>query len=125
VWIISQTQAPTIDFTQLGVAAIVCVLLFAWGWTLWQENRRKDAEISRLRDAHMRDNAAIREEQLTRERELVDRLAPLLASAVEILGTAPENFKDALREARESGRMDELSRVVGQLRDTVRDIQQI
>lgn len=89
---VAQTSSPGVDptslFTQLGIASIVCALLFAWGWTQ-----------SRQCTALLKQNEELRDAMLARERELSNGVVPLLAQAVETLRATPTAIKETLNEA--------------------------
>jgi hypothetical protein len=54
-----------------------------------------------------------------RERELADRLGPLLAEAAKVLATAPERFDQALNQVRDATRSSEVDNLMQRLERTV------
>jgi hypothetical protein len=111
VWhLLADALSPN-PWAQLGIASIVCALLFAISWTLWRQHLADEETKSQL----FRD-------RIEREQFLSDRLAPLLADAVEILGTAPARFETALTQAQKATQASDLERLIIKLQDTLRDI---
>jgi len=98
-------------WAQLGISGIVCALLFGAAWTFWRRSLVLEAEKNKLY-----------EERIAREQFLSDRLAPLLADAVEILGSAPARFENALAQSKQATQAADLNRLVDKLEQTMRDI---
>jgi hypothetical protein len=95
------------------------VLLFVWGLTLLRERREKEKEITTLRAEHVEELKILLLAQVSRERELNNSMAPLLAEAASILGTATRQ-----KESQSSERVGELERIVVELRSTLRDFKE-
>lgn len=118
-WILL-TQAPPSDltFSQLGIAAVICVLLSAISWTLWRQHTTDLAKIEALQASRVSDAQAA----VAREREVADKLVPLLATSAEVLSTAPARFSQALDDARRTTESTELAQLVAQLKAAAKDI---
>lgn len=102
-------------WAQLGLSSIVAVLLFgalSVVWKAYQAERNKNEllQIARVQDA---------KDSVTRERELADRLGPLLANAAEVLSTAPARFDQALGQVQSASRMSEVDNLMSKLEQTV------
>lgn len=96
-------------FTQLGVASVVAVMLSTGLFVIWRQSLAKDVTIAELHAA-----------QLAREKELSERIVPLLVTAVEVLSTAPTKFDQALRAAQDSTQRSELDSVLSRLEATLK-----
>jgi hypothetical protein len=114
-WIAQSAPAP-VDvnpWAQLGIASIVCALLFAIAWMLWKahaaSDKARDTELIAIR----KEKDTLYEERIEREQYLSDRLAPLLADAVKILALVPESQRTS---------NDELRRIVERLQTTVQEL---
>lgn len=83
---VDQVPEPSI-YERLGTASIVAVILSTGCWVLWRALQTERATT-----------AALRQGEVLRERELADRLVPLLTEAVKVLSTAPERFDQALSQ---------------------------
>lgn len=90
--------APALQ--QIGIGILIAFPAWVISWQLWK----------RLDSAQ------------TRERDLYDRLGPLLASSVDILAKAPERFDRALSQATSSTRSTEVDALMRQLESTVKHI---
>lgn len=77
-----------LDFTQLGVAGVLCALLLAISWTLWRQHLTDSRTVSELQAARLAD---------------MDKVIPVLGKCVEVLTVvARATEKDAMeRELRE------------------------
>lgn len=60
--------------TQIGIGALVAAPAFGMLRVIWQKSENLSAEISKLR-----------EDQITRERELSDKTVPVLGECVRVL----------------------------------------
>lgn len=98
-------------WTQLGLGALVAAPPSSFCWVLW---RTLGTERSK--------NEALQRDQITRERELSDRLGPLLAEAVKVLATAPERFDQALGQAQRATATGEVDSMMRKLEETVERI---
>lgn len=109
-------DATTVDLApaiqQIGVGALIAVPAYVLSWLLWKRSDKASTECSELRA-----------EQVMRERELSDRLGPLLAQSVDILSKAPDRFDRALSQANSSTRSTEVDALMRTLEQTVRRIQ--
>lgn len=110
---LSQTLDPTATnpWEQLGIASIVCATWFLVAYTLWRQTQRQQATINTLR-----------EEQIKREREMGDRIVPLLQSAADMLSRAPERFDRALGQAQAASRSSEVDQLLSYLKTSVEQI---
>jgi hypothetical protein len=114
LWVTAAAGDPSFDpnpWAQLGIASIVCALLFAWGLSQWRDNKVKDAKIEALNQA-----------ALLREREMGNSVIPVLKEAVGILSAAPAQFDRALGEARDATRGRYLEDLTRRLEDLVQQI---
>lgn len=115
--LISTSTTPDLgpQLTQLGIGALVAVP--AWGacWKLWQAWQSSQAELKTLQLERVQDA----KDAITRERELADRLGPLLAEAAKVLSTAPERFDQALGQVQASTRNSEVDGMMRRLESFV------
>lgn len=111
----STTPSPPLDFSQLGIAAIVCVILSIGIWTLWREGKSKDAKIESLQLARIADAQAA----TGRERELADRYVPLLADTATALREAPTRFDRGFAEVAKA--TADIERLVTRVEAVLRD----
>lgn len=106
-------SSPNVDLgpaiQQIGIGALIAVPAYFAAWQLWKDNRS-------LRLASSTDHTSA----LARERELLDRIAPLLANAADILAKTPERFDKALSSAQNATEKTELDRRLGQLEEVIR-----
>lgn len=86
---------------QIGIGVLIAVPAYVAAWKLWQDRQKKDSKIEELLS-----------NQIKREKELSDRLAPLLATAAEVLAKAPGQFDQALSEAHSAIRSSEMERAM-------------
>ncbi len=95
------------QWSQIGIGALIAAPAYAVVAVLWKDRKKCEAEVKELND-----------KATSRERELADRLAPLLAEAARILSSAPAQFEQALRTTRTSSEadqlIDKLSKLVGE-----------
>lgn len=108
---------PTIwsQFSQLGIGALVAVPFSVGCSILWkalsaERTKNELLQLARVQDA---------KDAVTRERELADRLGPLLANAAEVLSTAPARFDQALGQVQSATRMSEVDGLMNRLEQTV------
>lgn len=103
-FLVSVDPSTTVDLApalqQIGIGILIALPAWAISWQLWK----------RLDSAQ------------TRERDLYDRLGPLLASSVDILAKAPDRFDQALSQATSSTRSSEVDALMRQLERTVQHI---
>lgn len=100
------------QWSQIGIGALIAMPAYAVVAVLWRDRGRKEAEVKQLND-----------KATSRERELADRLVPLLTEAARVLSSAPGQFDQAIRNAAAAtaGRsdvdrvLDKLDRVIGDL----------
>lgn len=117
---ITQTSDLWPQLGQLGLGALVAVLPSTACSILWkalQSERSKSEllQLARIQDA---------KDAIARERELADKLGPLLASAAEVLSTAPARFDQALGQAQSATRMSEVDGMVQRLESAIARIAQ-
>lgn len=111
--LLSQSPATSPDpltFNQLGIAAVVCALLLAGLLIVWKQLLASQARERQLLA-----------DQVGREKEIADRIVPLLVSGLEVLTTTPAKFQQAMDQARSSTSRSELDLVLARLEDMVRD----
>lgn len=105
--------SPNVDLgpaiQQIGIGALIAVPAYFTAWQLWKDNRS-------LRSASSTEHTLA----LARERELLDRIAPLLATAADILAKTPERFDRALSGAQNATEKTELDRRMAQLEEVIR-----
>ncbi len=100
---------PTVDqWSQIGIGALIALPAYAAGLALWKDRRRIERETRELN-----------EHALARERELSDRIAPLLNEAVRVLSIVPTRFEESFRSARETADVD---KIVAKLTTAVEDL---
>lgn len=87
------TSSDPFNFTQLGIASIVCVLLLAA--LLWQSKQ--------LLASQQRERTLL-EEAKNRERELAEKTVPLLVETTRLLATLPERVDQVLDKMRNPSR---------------------
>lgn len=107
--IISVATDPTSgQWAQIGIGALIAMPAYAVVTILWRDRGRKEAEIKQLN-----------EKATSRERELADRLVPLLTEAARVLASAPAQFDQAIKSAAGAADIDrvlsKLNRVIGDL----------
>lgn len=104
MWLFAVDPSTTVDLgpalQQIGIGVLIAFPAYVTAWQFWKK----------LGDAQ------------TRERELYDRLGPLLASSVDILAKAPDRFDRALSQATSSTRSTEVDALMRQLEQTVKHI---
>ena len=101
MWHLIAELAQTVDnapdlgpaIQSLGIGSLIAVPAYVMVWLLWKERR----------------------ESQERERELSDRLGPLLAQSVDILAKAPGQFDRALAESTSSTRASEVDALMRRL----------
>lgn len=82
---------PGLSFTQLGIASIVCVLLFSWGWSERRERLKAQAECQSLQA-----------DMLRREREQSNGTIPILKEVTALLERVPGQVADAQSSNRQA-----------------------
>lgn len=107
--IISVATDPTSgQWAQIGIGALIAMPAYAVVAVLWRDRGRKETEIKQLN-----------EKATSRERELADRLVPLLTEAARVLASAPAQFDQAIKSAAGGADIDrvltKLNRVIGDL----------
>lgn len=117
-WIYGATSPTDLTFGQLGIAAVVCVLLLGSSLTLWRAYQGALQRIEALQLERIKDAQTFTE----RERELADRVVPLLAEAVRVLSTAPQKFDQALEQAQSVTRTSEVELMMRKVEDAVEQI---
>lgn len=124
--LVSQTTPDTypspINWTQLGVASIVVVLLLAVVRYLLAQLKLKDVEITGLNtriDNLQELRIADRDAQMERDRERSERVVALLQSTATVLEATPRSLERALGSARESSSQAEVQGTLQQVRDMV------
>ncbi len=101
--------APSVDqWSQIGIGALIALPAYTGLWALWKDRRRIERETRDLND-----------HALARERELSDRIAPLLTEAVRVLSIVPARFEESFRTARETADVD---KIVAKLTTAVEDM---
>lgn len=123
MWFLAaSTGSQTIDLgpalQQIGIGVLIVAPIAALAWLLWKRNDRLSAEMADLQTARVEDQKS----QVVRERELVERLGPLLAEAVRILAAAPDQFDRALNQAQSAIQRDKLEDLVRRLESEIADI---
>jgi hypothetical protein len=101
------SQSPPADpltFNQLGIAAVVCVLLLSALWITY-----KQLLASQARERQLSADA------VGREREIADRVVPALLQAAELLTVVPAKLEQTLRTAEDSAGRRDLDSVLGRL----------
>ncbi len=125
--LVSQTTTVPTDsvgpaLASLGIGVLVALPAYAALWGLWKWARiqidKKDIEIKALQLARVQDL----QDQNNRDRELADRLGPLLAEAVKISSVVPERITQALNQASTSRSTGEANELVRRLEDIVQHI---
>lgn len=106
--------------TQIGVGSLIAAPAFATTWQLWKRLDKEREEVRLLQLARVQDA----KDAVLRERELADRLGPLLANAAEVLSTAPARFDQALNQVQTASRSSEVDQLMQRLETTVRNIAQ-
>jgi hypothetical protein len=115
---------PVLDFTQLGIASIVCVLLFGTSWVLWRKwNSDRDAWTAE-RVALQREKDALYVQMLAMAQQINDRVVPTLTDALRILGAVPAQLESALTQAQKATAASEGERLIKQMQDVLREIEQ-
>lgn len=109
--LLAQASSPdTINFSQLGIASVICVLLLAGLLIVWKQLLASQARERQLLA-----------DQVGREKEIADRIVPLLVSGLEVLTTAPAKFQQAMDQAAASTSRSDLDSVLSRLEDTLRN----
>lgn len=93
---------------QLGVSAVTVAAFGVAVRVLWNDNQSLRKEV---RDVYST--------QVARERELADKMGPLLGTAIDVLARAPAQFDRVLSDARESSRVTDTDRKVEELKQSV------
>src|SRR6185295_9982657 len=102
--LLSATTDPSNPWTQLGIGALVAVPFSAGCSILWKALQAERTKSELLQLARVNDA----KEAVHRERELADKLGPLLANAAEVLSTAPARFDQALSQVGSASRSSEV-----------------
>lgn len=90
--------SPSIDqWSQIGIGALIALPAWSAAIVLWKDRLRHERETQELND-----------DALARERELSDRIAPLLNEAVRVLSIVPSRFEESFRTARETADVDKI-----------------
>lgn len=123
MWILAASGgSQTIDLgpalQQIGIGVLIVAPIALLAWFLWKRNDKLSTEMSDLQMLRVEDQKA----QTARERELVERLGPLLAEAVRILAAAPDQFDRALNQAQSAIQRDKLEDLVRRLEGEISDI---
>lgn len=122
-WLLAQaSQTPTIDLgpaiQQIGIGVLIAAPMALLAWLLFKRNDKLQSEKSALEAERVDDQKA----QVMRERELVERLGPLLAEAVKILATAPDRFEKTLNQAQTAIQRTEVENLIHKLEASVEGI---
>lgn len=122
MWLIAQVSSPTLDFTQLGIASIVCLLLFGTSWMLWKKwNSDRDAWTAE-RVALQREKDALYVQMLAQAQAINDRVVPTLTDALRILGVVPAQLESALTQAQKATAATDGERLIQNMQDLLREI---
>jgi hypothetical protein len=112
---VTPTESLGPALQQIGIGALIAVPAYATSWKLWQMFSASQTEVKDLQLERVQDQ----KDQVIRERELADRLGPLLAEAAKVLATAPERFDQALRQVSDARGANEVDQLMRRLEDTV------
>lgn len=122
MWLLGAAQSPGIDLgpalQQIGIGILIAVPIAFVAWLLWNKNNELSAQLQKVQDERIQDQ----KDQVTRERELVSKLGPLLAEAVKILAAAPDRFDQALNQATTAIQRQEMERLVHKIEESVEGI---
>lgn len=123
MWILGAAAQP-VDLgpalQQIGIGVLIAVPAFTMLWLLWKRNDRLTDELSNNQAQRVEDQKA----QVLRERELAERLGPLLAEAVKVLATAPERFDQAMNQAQSAVQRGEVESWIRRIEHSVEGINQ-
>lgn len=100
---------------QIGIGVLIVAPIALLAWFLWKRNDRLSEEMGALQSLRVEDQKA----QTARERELVERLGPLLSEAVKILAAAPDQFDRALNQAQTAIQRNELDNLVRRVENEI------
>lgn len=118
----SSGGSQTIDLgpalQQIGIGVLIVAPIALLAWFLWKRNDRLSTEMGALQELRVEDQKA----QTARERELVERLGPLLSEAVKILAAAPDQFDRALNQAQTAIQRNELDNLVRRVESEIAGI---
>ncbi len=112
IFVTAATDPSVGQWSQIGIGALIAMPAYAVVAVLWRDRGRKEAEIKLLND-----------KATSRERELADRLVPLLTEAARVLASAPAQFDQAIKTASGTATyntdmervLEKLNRVIGEL----------
>lgn len=120
--ILASSSVPDLGpaIQQIGIGALIAVPAYVTSWQLWKRLDKSLTATNELQAERVKD----RDAQVLRERELADRLGPLLAQAADLLATAPDRFDKALSQAQNALRSNEVDLLMRRLEGTVERISQ-
>lgn len=124
MWVLEAASGggQTIDLgpalQQIGIGILIVAPIALVAWFLWKRNDAISVELSNLQEQRVEDQKA----QVLRERELVERLGPLLAEAVRILAAAPSQFDRALNQAQSAIQRNEVETLIHRLETGIAQI---
>lgn len=120
LWFLAAGSTP-IDLgpalQQIGIGILIAAPAFAGVWLLWKRNDQISGELSKNQAEQVADQKA----QVIRERELSERLGPLLAEAVKVLASAPDRFDQALSQAQTAVQRQEVEQLIQRFKTAIAD----
>ncbi len=106
--LLADTTTDPLNFSQLGIAAVVCALLLTG--LLW---------ALRAYQAEAKENKQLRSEMLVRERELSKDVIPVLEQGLAILTSLPTKVEQMLRTSQEAVQRSELESVLDRIKSAL------
>lgn len=108
-FVVAVASDPTSSqWAQIGIGALIAMPAYAVVTVLWRDRGRKESEIKNLND-----------KATSRERELADRIVPLLTEAARVLASAPAQFDQAIKSVTGGSDVD---RVLSKLNRVIEDL---